>query len=103
MCEFPKWAGEQAVFRVREQNPDFPPSDGRLRLCLVDAVRPYRFAAEWNAQAQKQIAERPIEETKVPLSAERQSTVCTDFTEAFAAHGRPIGPFETGRQLPYRS
>lgn len=58
MSGYPKWAGEEAVVKVDPENAAFPPSDRLLRTWLDDAVRPWRFAAEWDARSAKQLAER---------------------------------------------
>jgi hypothetical protein len=101
MSQYPEWAGQRAIVKVDEENTDFPPPVPKLRRWLDDAVRPYRFAHEWNARTQKQIEDRPAEEVRPTSTPSGQ--IYTNFTEAFAKYGRPIGPFEAEREKPYRS
>jgi hypothetical protein len=107
--EFPRWAGDQAIVQMTAANPDFPPTGPRLRMTLADIMSPYRYAAEWDARADKQIAERKLLEAQpVPAESENkeergQIYDATQFHDAVAKHGRPIGVFETaGRKVPYR-
>lgn len=107
--EFPRWAGERAIVQMAEANPDFPPTGPRLRMTLADIVSPYRYAAEWDARADKQIAERKLLEAQPtptqPENKEERGQIydATQFHDAVAKHGRPIGVFETtGRKVPYR-
>lgn len=120
MSDFPIWAGEQAIVKSQEANPDFAPTAARLRLYLSDIVRPYLFAQEWNARSAKQLKEREEVEREVgskpaPTSNDRQTigdggpgTIYSNYDEAFAKHGRPIGVFENAatdgapRTVPYR-
>jgi hypothetical protein len=102
MSQYPQWAGERTIVKVDEKNDKFPPTVPQLRNWLDDAVRPYRFAQEWNTRSLKQIEERPADEAP-PLSAAQQCLVYDNFTQAVAAHGRPVGPFEAGRHISYRS
>jgi hypothetical protein len=108
-AEFPEWAGEQAIVRLADESPDFPPTGPRLRKTLSEIVSPHRHAAEWNAQAQKQLAEREKrdrEVTKEPLPPP-QGRIVT-YGEAVAmGMTRPIGVFEdhhmgAKRDVPYR-
>lgn len=105
MAEYPLWAGQRAVLKVDEaENCQFPPTDRTLRKWLEDAVRPYRFAAQWEAQTRKQLAERPPEDQpKRYLGTSGNGgagTVYSNYDEAVARHGRPFGRFERERQLP---
>jgi hypothetical protein len=102
MSDYPIWAGEQAVLKAAEQNPDFPLTAPRLRIWLAELVRPHRFVEEWNARSQKQIAERLPEHASTAEPVSGGGKVFSNFDDAVAAHGRPIGPFEAGRQCPYR-
>lgn len=103
MSGYPLWAGQRMIVRVDEENPQFPPSDRVLRTWLEDAVRPYRFVQEWEERAAKQLAEREQIEAKREPIKETASTergqIITNFDEC---KGRPIGPFEPGRQYTYR-
>lgn len=101
MVEFPIWAGNRVITKVDEVNPEFPPSERQLRMWLNEIVAPWRFAAEWNERARKQIAESPapVEGRAAP---EAQGEVFTNYDEAFKKYGRPIGVNESGRQLPHR-
>lgn len=104
MGEYPAWAGQQAVLKVDEENSQFPPSDKTLRKWLEDAVRPYRFAQEWDERSRKQIAERPPEDPpKQYLGTTGDGgvgTVYSSYDKAVGKHGRPFGRFEKDRQLP---
>ena len=108
-AEFPKWAGEQAVVRLADESPDFPPTGPRLRKTLSEIVSPHRRAAEWNAQAQKQLAEREKRDREVakePAPAP-QGRVVTYGEALELGMTRPIGVFEdhhlgTKRTVPYR-
>lgn len=99
-AEFPKWAGEQAIVQQAAANPDFPPTGPRLRSTLADIVSPHRYAAEWNARNEKQIEdrkefERELAQEPQPEEGPRgQIYDATQFHEAVAKHGRPIGAFE---------
>lgn len=108
MAAYPAWAGQQAIMRVDElADTKFPPTDRQLRAWLDDAVRPYRFAAEWNARSAKQIAERSQDVPQLPNYLGTRGdggtgTIYSNLDEAMRRHGRSIGPFESGRLLPYR-
>lgn len=106
MSQYPRWAGERAILRVDEERPEFPPSDRVLRTWLDDAVRPHRFVSEWDARSRAQIRERQEQEQleadkPVPSRPVGITYDARRFYDAVAAHGRPFGAFETGRQLPY--
>ena len=110
LMQYPSWAGEQAVLHRVCENPDFPPSDRRLRLWLADIVSPHRFVHEWNTKAKMQLAERKTiedqrKDQQAGVSTEERGQIydATQFAEAVAKYGRPIGVFETeGRKVPYR-
>jgi hypothetical protein len=102
MSEYPEWAGQRAIVKVDEENTDFPPPVPKLRKWLDDAVRPHRFTQEWNARSQKQIAERLPEHASTAEPVSGGGKVFTNFDDAIAAHGRPFGAFEAGRQLAYQ-
>jgi len=101
MVEYPAWAGQRTILKVDEENTDFPPTDKRLRKWLDDAVRPYRFAEEWNARTAEQLAERTTEAAAskaAPQEHRGKIVTCNDPQ----GQERPIGAFEQGRQLAYR-
>jgi hypothetical protein len=102
MSQYPEWAGQRAIAKVDEENADFAPPVPKLRKWLDDAVRPYRFTQEWNARSQKQIGERLPEDGSRPEPVSGGGKVFSNFDDAVAAHGRPSGAFEAGRQIPYR-
>lgn len=102
---YPRFAGERTIQRVDEERPEFPPSDRQLRSWLDDAVRPYRYAQEWNSRTKKQLAEREATEAAAGnLPIEPRGHIFTNYHEAVAANGGrpPIGPFDPGRKLLYR-
>lgn len=106
VSDYPQWAGERIILRVDEERPEFPPAERVVRTWLEDAVRPHRFAAEWNARTLKQIAERPREEPepKKDLGAIGDGSpgaIYSNYDEAVKNHGRPHGVFEAARQVPY--
>jgi hypothetical protein len=104
MSKYPLWAGQRTIFKVDEANKQFPPTEQELRGWLNDAVRPYRFSKQWEVATAKQLSEREELQgkEKAPEQPESRGTIFTNYDEAVAAHGRPFGPFEPGRQLPYR-
>ena len=109
MEEFPRWAAEQAIVRLADESPDFPPTGPRLRKTLSEIVSPHRRAAEWNAQAQKQLAEREKRdrEVKQQQPAAPQGRVVTYGEATAMGMTRPIGVFEdhhlgAKRTVPYR-
>jgi len=112
MAEYPKWAGDRSITAVDREKSDFPPSDRKLRTWLDEAVRPWRYAADWDARSQQQVKERKaIEPPKTseaqPEEARGQIYTSANFHEAVAAHGRPLGVFETEhmgtkKTIPYR-
>ncbi len=107
MGEYPAWAGQQAVLRVdKDGDARFIPSDKQLRMWLDDAIRPYKFSAEWLARSVKQIAERVKAEPEPVFLGTRgdggPGTIYSNYDEAVRKHGRPIGVNEPGRQLVYR-
>jgi hypothetical protein len=105
MSGYPLWAGQRVIVRVDEEKPEFAPSDRVLRSWLDDAVRPWRFAMDWEKAAAKQLKEREElqrEGKKEQAQIEPRGTIFTNYDEAVAPHGRPFGPFEPSRQLPYR-
>ena len=102
MSDYPIWAGEQAVLKAAEENPDYPPTGPRLRVWLAELVRPHRFVQEWNARSIKQIAERLPEDASTAKPVSGGGKVFHNFDDAVAQHGRPVGPFEAGRQLAYQ-
>ena len=109
MEEFPMWAAEQAIVRLADESPDFPPTGPRLRKTLSEIVSPHRHAAEWNARAQKQLAEREKRDREVakePAPAP-QGRVVTYGEALELGMTRPIGVFEdhhlgAKRTVPYR-
>lgn len=96
MAEYPQWAGQRAIYKVDQDNNDFPPPVPKLRAWLDEAVAPYRFAKEWDERAAKQIEERhqleaPQGEPKPQAPQGRTVT----YGEALAmGMTRPIGVFE---------
>ena len=110
MAQYPQWAGERAILKVDAENAQFPPSDKTLRKWLEEAVGPYRFAREWDARSNKQLEERKLlEAPQEPIadSSEQRGTVYSNYDEAVAKHGRPIGVFEehhmgAKKTTPYR-
>lgn len=107
MAEYPIWAGEMAILKVDSANAAFPPTDRQLRSWLNDSVRPWRYAAEWDARSHEQIAARPKMEEPLLIRGTKgdggPGTIYSNFDEAFEKHGRPIGVFESdGRQVPYK-
>ncbi len=98
MTEFPLWAGERAVVKVDEENSQFPPSEKTLRKWLEDAVRPYKFAAEWEARTRQQLAERTGEPKRFMGTKGDGGTGTIynhrNFDLALKRHGPPRGFFE---------
>jgi hypothetical protein len=110
LSEYPRWAGERAILKVDEEKPEFPPSDRVLRSWLDDAMRPYRYAQQWDARAADQIKEREaIERVQANNPQAHDVAPCgqiyRNYVEAVAANGGkpPIGAFEKiGRTVTYR-
>lgn len=105
MSEYPTWAGERAILKVDEEDSDFPPSEKKLRSWLNDAVSAFRYAEQWNARVAKQLADRRTDEPRPasPKGDGAPGTVYSNYDEAVKKHGRPYGPFEPGRMLPYEA
>lgn len=102
MAEYPQWAGERTIIKVDDEHADFPPSDKRLRTWLDEAVGPYRFAAEWEARAKKQIEDSGPDLSR-PIAEPQGRVVTYGEYQATNRKERPIGVFETeNRKVSYR-
>jgi hypothetical protein len=65
---YPNWAGEQAVSHIK-RTTEWPPAYGALRKELEDRVRTHRYAAEWEAQTRRQLADKRTEQRTPEYSA----------------------------------
>lgn len=81
-----KWL--PTVSEIREECDRLQTAD------VAAAKRREDVAEQWRLREE---AERPIPQP----AAQQQRQILSNYDEAFAKHGRPIGVFEKGREHPY--
>lgn len=59
LCGYPLWAGEQAVSAVKKKTK-FIPTEAELYEELHERTKVPRYAAEWDRDAARMIADRPL-------------------------------------------
>lgn len=82
---YPLWAGEAVIEKVRKTSK-FIPNISDIHPELETAVRPLRYAAEWDAQSKRQITDQRGSEE----SPKHRAAVVDRIRKEMAANGMPI-------------
>mgnify|MGYP001608434066 FL=1 len=83
---YPLWAGESVIEEVRKTSK-FIPNISDIHPKLETAVKPFRYAAEWEAQSKRQLLASP---GSYPESDEHRAAVVERIRKEAAAAGMPI-------------
>jgi hypothetical protein len=104
LVRYPIWAGENAVNRAltSDESKFIPPTLGILRPLLEAEVRVHRYAAEWNAGAEKLLALAPPPGENERQLAERKAHIARlreQYGPTFGINsGRPRPPTQAESQ-----